>query len=54
MWRLGLLTRGEAFTKERYSACVQNALDDLKARRLLTPRVEKIYHDKLATVSLSQ
>lgn len=41
--RLGLLKPGEHFSKAAYNACVRKSLDGLKARRLLTPRVEEIY-----------
>jgi hypothetical protein len=41
--RLGLLAPDEAFTPDRYAACVKKNLAALKAHRLLTPRVEQIY-----------
>lgn len=47
--RLGLLKPRERFSNNVYNACVRRSLEALKARKLLTPRVEQIYTRKMSS-----
>jgi len=41
--RLGLLKPGEKFSRSKYQACVETAVDKLKQEKLITERVAALY-----------
>ena len=49
--RLGLLQRNETFSREKYTACVQKAVNKLLADKLITARTAKFYADQAANTS---
>jgi hypothetical protein len=50
--RLGLLARGEPFSREKYTACVASAVEKLRARRLLSEEIAELYEQEAATAAL--
>jgi hypothetical protein len=51
-WRLGLLEHDETFGRERYVACVDKAVADLQADKLVTSRTVNFYREHARTVPL--
>ena len=50
--RLGLLSRGESFSRERYTACVASVVEGLRARRLLSEQIADLYKREAASAAL--
>ncbi|MBI2817604.1 MAG: hypothetical protein HYX72_11765 [Acidobacteria bacterium] len=47
--RLGLIQPGETFSRARYTACVQKAVDKLVADKMFTPQTANFYTEQAAT-----
>ncbi len=47
--RLGLLEPKEQFTRQKYAACVQDAVENLKAEGFITSKVADFYLQQAAT-----
>jgi len=50
--RLGLLKPGEKFSRSKYQACVEAAVDQLKQEKLITQRVAARYVQQASEVDL--
>jgi hypothetical protein len=49
--RLGLIRPGETFSREKYAACIQQAVDKLLAEKFILPRTAQFYLDQAKTMT---
>ena len=50
--RLGLLQHHEAFSRSKYTSCVQAAVETLRAEKFLSPKTAQFYVERAATLAL--